>query len=277
MGGGFSFIHNFYQGAVNSRANIHFTEADEADLIFIPSSSMVKKSDTVSELKDKGKKVVLRVDNAVKDSRNRGAGMGKMKRIAMLSDLVIYQSQWSIRYLQPFLRAKNIIQIPNGVNADIFNNRGIKYEYGKNKPVYLYSRFSRDETKRWEKAWYDYQMIQRENPDALLLIVGSFSDEVRAYNFDFFMDENYKYLGVIESPEEMARIYRSADYLLAPYYNDCYSNTYCEFVSCHNGKTDCLYDPDMTGGTPEIIQDGVIDISEMVVNYYKEFENVILS
>lgn len=276
IGGGWSFISNFIQGIVNIKADVQLCEPEGADIVFIPSSSMVAKSDTVKQLKDSGKKIVLRVDNATRDSRNRGAGMGKMKRIAEMSDCTIYQSYWAMNYLQPYLQGKNIHVIPNGVNTHIFRPDGIQYSFGESLPVYLYSRFNRDETKCWEKAWYNFQMIYRENPKAKLVIIGKFSKEQVEYNFDFFMGEDFEYRGIITSQEELAKIYRGCNYLMATYYNDCYSNTYLEFLACKGGDTKTLYQPDLSGGTPEILKNGVITIETMSSNYYEVLKNVII-
>ena len=104
-----------------------------------------------------------------------------------------------------------------------------------------------------------------------MVLIGQFSPEQREYNFDFFRGEKVTYLGVIDSPEELAKIYRSCGHLLATYFNDCYSNTYLEAIACG-----CkLYEPDMSGGTPELIKNGVINLEQMAKEYEKLFLEVL--
>lgn len=262
LGGGFRFIENFMKGVQGTP----IVDYDQADVILIPSPSMVYRTDPVVALKEKGKKIVLRVDNIVRDSRNRGAGMSRMKSLSEIADEVVYQSEWSRNLLKHYLKREGVV-IYNGVDTSIFSHKGAYYDSPQNHPVYLYSRFNRDEGKNWFKVYYRYIEIQREQPEAKLMIVGQFSPEVVQYNFDFFDNENIEYKGVIDSPAEMAKLYRSADYLFAPYYNDCYSNTYQEALACG-----CeLFEPDMSGGTPELIKNGVINCERMVEKYKELF------
>ena len=135
----------------------------------------------------------------------------------------------------------------------------------------MYSRFNRDETKNWEVAWYKFQLIARANPDAKLIIVGKFSPEQMEYNFDFFRGEKVDYRGVIQDPVIMASIMRGCKYLMATYYNDCYSNTYQEALAC--GMT--LYQPDLSGGATDLIKNGVIPLEEMAKNYEKVFKELL--
>lgn len=266
IGGGWTFIDNFVKGFDKGLLT---NNPNKATIIFIPSSSMVGKTDNIEAFKNMGKKIVLRVDNAVRDSRNRGSGMSKMKRISDMSDMVIYQSRWAFQYLQPYLKSHQFHTIYNGVDTDIFKKDGESIDFGKHKPIYLYSRYNKDETKRWEKAWFDFQMIYRNFPESKLVICGRFSDEIRQYNFDFFNGENYQYIGVIESPQEMAKVYRGCNILLAPYYNDCYSNTIQEALAC-GLHIEC----DETGGNPEILKNGAIPIQSMCNNYFEVFKEI---
>lgn len=264
LGGGFSFIRNFTSGIQNFDIEL-VLEPVSADVIFIPAPTMVDKTDEVKQFTNK--KIVLRVDNAVRNSRNRGTGMGKMKRLADMATVVVYQSEWSKNYLAGFLGNPRHAVIYNGINTEIFNKNGSRGSFGAYKPVYLYSRYNRDEIKNWEVAWYKFQDIHKQNNNAKLVLVGRFSDEVIQYNFDFFNGEHFEYLGVIEDPYRMAEIYRGCDYFLATYFNDCYSNTYQEAMACG-----CqLFEPNMSGGTPELIENGVIDLNGMIEKYYNLF------
>jgi glycosyltransferase involved in cell wall biosynthesis len=266
LGGGFTFIRNLIIGA-RDFDTCFVLEQSEADVIFIAGSTMVAKTDEILGFKGK-KKIILRVDNAVRDSRNRGCGMGKLKRLAEMADVVVYQSKWAKEYLHDFLGKPRFAIIYNGVDTSIFNPDGDKMYFGDYSKIYLYSRYNRDETKSWEVAWYDYQMIQRADERAKLVIVGKFSDEQVMYNFDFFNGETIEYLGVIDDPYKMAQVYRGCDVLLAPYFNDCYSNTMVEALAC--GLELQVND---TGGNKELLENGVITLYDMFSKYFELFNN----
>lgn len=267
IGGGFTFRRNLAK-ALRDKAEVVDT-IEEADVVLLASSSMLN-SETVEKANNLNKKIVLRVDNVPRNSRNRNTGTSRLQAYANMADAVVFQSKWSKEYLSSFLGHDGTI-IYNGVDTEIFNPHGDKYEWGS--PVYLYSRFNRDETKRWEEAWFKYQMIHRKYPFARLMIVGAFSPEQIEYNFDFFNKERIDYLGIVEDPMEMAKIYRSSSFFLATYYNDAYSNTYCEALAC--GMK--LHQPNMSGGTPEILKNfekGVRSIQDMALDYLKLFETL---
>lgn len=241
VGGGWSFSRNLAKSLGDDVVSY-----DEADIFFVSGASMIKPEEAEQAKRD-GKKVVLRVDNALKHSRNQGKGMERMRRVAAVADLVVYQCQWAKDYLDDFLGHPNSRIIYNGVDLDIF------YPGDRSKlngSRYLYSCSSKNETKRWEWVWWRYQQIQKENPGATLFITGSISTPVLENGFDFFQGERYRYLGVIDNPQNMADIYRASDYLFAVYSNDCYSNTCLEALAC--GVE--LIEVDMTGGTPELIR-----------------------
>lgn len=238
-GGGWSFIDYFTKG-------IQTVDYNSADIVFIPSASMIR-PEVAEQAKADGKKVVLRVDNALKHSRNGGKGMARMQRIANIADLVIYQCKWAKEYLHEYLNEPRSRVIYNGIDLDIFKPEGTHTFVGE--PIYLYSSAAKNETKRWEWAWWRYQQYYKEQPHATLLITGNVSTPVRENNFDFFNGENYHYLGMIADKHKMAEIYRSCNYLFAVYENDCYSNTYLEALAC--GVK--LVDIHMSGGTPELL------------------------
>lgn len=266
LGGGFSFIRN-----LSNSLDCLVDSPSVADIILIPSPTMTH-PDTVEKLKAEGKKIVLRLDNIPRNSRNRGAGTTRMKAIADMADVVIYQSIWAKNYLEPFIKKTGPV-IYNGLDTGIFNPTGAAKDFkhgDADKRVYLYSRFNRDETKGWERVWYNFQMITRENPNSKLVIVGQFSDDLRQYNFDFFMGEDVEYLGVVNDPNEMAIIYRGCDTLLAPYFNDCYSNTIQEAMACG-----LELKVDRSGGTQELLVNGVITNGYMAEKYLEVFNELL--
>ena len=190
-----------------------------------------------------------------------------------MADEVIYQSEWARRWIYPFIKKEGVV-ILNGTDTSIFKPDGPKMEK-EGEPQYLYSRFNRDETKRWERAWYDFQRIYYENPNAHLWIVGKFSPKNQEYNFDFFggAEKRYKYRGTIESPEEMAMIYRGADFLFYPYYLDACSNVLIEAIMC---GTKIIFSTDEENSALEIINSDKkeLTIEAMGEKYLKVFKNL---
>lgn len=222
IGGGWSFLSNIKKGLGSDKVTDDY---NEADIYFIAGSTMVSR-DEVVKAKDDGKKIVLRIDNVVRNSRNRNTGMSRMKDFARMADAVVYQSKWARDVLEPFTRVDGTV-ILNSVDEHIFRVTELE------RPnTYLYSRFNRDETKNWEVARHTYQEIQKDEPDAKLYIVGQFSVELIEGNFDFFMGEHYEYLGIVNNPNRMSEIYNQTSNLIFTYYNDACSNTLIEALMC---------------------------------------------
>ena len=278
IGGGWSFRNNLTKGVRKIGSAEIVEKIEDADIVLIAGATMVSR-DTVGMANALGKKIVLRIDNIPRNSRNRNTGTSRLRDFAAAAHAIVYQSQWAKNYIMPFVGKDGPI-IYNGIDTNIFNEGiigagnvfipGDKHNFGGD-PTYLYSRYNRDETKRWEEAWYEYQMIQREQTKAKLVIVGNFSPEQIEYNFDFFFGEHFEYLGIADNEEEMAKIYRGCDYFLAVYYNDCYSNTYQEALACG-----CeLWKPNLSGGTEELIRNGPIPLEKMTQDYLNLFEEVI--
>lgn len=237
IGGGWSFIRNLKRGM----GDLITDNYDEADIYFISSPTMVQR-DEVQHAKQDGKKIVLRIDNAVRNSRNRNTGMTRMKDFAEWSDLVIYQSAWARDYLKGFLDKDGVV-ILNGIDTDLFKPAE------KNENV-IYTRFNRDETKNWEAARYWFS--RNHKPDQKLLIAGNFSDELRNGNFDFYNDEAYEYIGVLDE-RSMAKVLSVTGKFLYTYFNDACSNSLiealcsgCEIVGDEYYRT--------TGGAAEILR-----------------------
>lgn len=274
IGGGWSFMNNLKKGLLYLGHEVT-DNYKNADISVISGSSMVTK-DTVWKVRESKSKLILRVDNVPRNSRNRNTGTSRLKEFAILADEIVWQCQWAKDYLSDFIGREGTI-IYNGVDTDVFRMDGKKILLGNRENNYLYSRYNRDETKNWEVAWYKFQMISRKNKDAILAIVGNFSSEQFEYGFDFFRGEKISYLGVTDNPEFMAEIYRGCKYLMATYWNDCFSNTYLEGLAC--GME--LYQPDMSGGTPEMLdlfnKNGIsyFSLEKMSKNYEKLFKEVL--
>lgn len=245
LGGGWSWISNFRKGM----GELVTDKYDEADVYLVPSPTMVQREE-VQKAKLAGKKIVLRIDNAVRNSRNRNTGMTRMKDFAEWADLVIFQSAWAERYLIPFLDipiGKTVV-IMNGVDGEVFHARNRKQDSN----IYLYSRYNRDETKNWEMARYIFSQIHVERRgDCQLWIAGQFSPELVESNFDFYNDESYRFLGV-QDYHTLADIYRQSSHLIYTYFNDACSNTLIEALCCGCEILD-PYKMSETGGAFEIV------------------------
>ena len=219
IGGGWSFANNF----VKSLQDKYTSDYNQADVYFITSASMVSRDDVIKAKTD-NKKIVLRVDNVIRNSRNRNTGMSRMKDFASIADLVIYQSEAVKELLEPFLKTYNSTVILNSSDADIYHNKNRTAK----ENTYLYSRYNRDETKNWEVARDYFTRVTYKEPDSFLYLCGQFSPEMVEYNFDFYADEKYQFLGVITNPNQMADVYRNVDKLIYTYWQDACSNTLIE-------------------------------------------------
>lgn len=246
LGGGWTFRRTFekYAGA-------EITTPDLADVILISGATMAESSH-IAAWRQQGKKIVLRVDNIPRNSRNRNTGTSRLKAYAQVADLVVFQSEWARRYISPFLGVDGPV-ILNGADPEIFTPKGPhapRHTEGVGRQ-FLYAQYNRDETKQWHQAWYRYIQEHRKDPGNHLRIVGQFSPEQVEYNFDFFCGERFQYVGVVDQPEAMADIYRATDVLLLPYFNDACSNTLVEALLC--GVQDIWQNG--TGGNEEIMQE----------------------
>lgn len=242
VGGGWTFVRNLMKAL---KDKVEFVNSwQESDIVFIAGATMIDR-DTIKQAKNSGKKLILRVDNIPKNSRNRNTGTSRLKDYSDWADAVIYQSEWAKDYVGYFLKKKGKV-IHNGVNTDIFNTKSISIKKEK-KYAILYTRFNRDDSKSPQVAFMLFHYFWRRHPNSELWIVGVFSDEMREYNFDFFMDEPIVYFPPQMTSAQIAQFYRGADITLIPYWMDACSNTLIESNAC---GTPVIFSP--TGGNPEI-------------------------
>lgn len=242
FGGGFSFIDNLRK-ALPDKITENY---DEAEVFFVAGASMIK-PELAHQAKKDGKRVILRVDNFLKHTRNQGKGMSRMLSVAHTADVVVYQSEWARDFLSPYLNKTGPV-IRNGIDLDLFKPTG-----EHDNKIFLYSRFNRDNSKNWEEAQYFFMKEAQRNTDSRLWIVGQFSPELVNYNFDFFNGENIKFWGVLD-PLAMATVYQSAGNFIYTYFADACSNTLIEAL-CSGCQVPefCRYYL-MTGGAPEIMR-----------------------
>jgi len=248
VGGGFSFIANFMNGC-QQIGGVSFVDYDKADVYFIPSASMVQR-EQVKIAKADGKKIILRVDNALRHSRNRSTGMSRLWDFAEMADDIIFQSTWAKNVIgKEYLQTDRGHIIVNGVNQDIFNMNNRTEDLAAR---FTYSRYNRDETKNWEMARYIYQQaVYTADVPCQLNIIGRFSDELRENNFDFYQDESYKFWAV-QPPEIVSQILQNTDYFIYTYFNDACSNSLIEALCCGCEIVD-TYNMLNTGGAAQIM------------------------
>lgn len=281
------FIANYqpqkYGGGWTQSRYIHdgfseeLTNYEQSEIYFIPSPSMVNKED-VERAKDDNKKIVVRVDNILRNSRNRNSGMSRMKKFVDLADVVIYQSEWAKDMLQPLLKRSDGVVIHNSCDTSIFN---FKNREENEHAQFIYSRVNRDETKNWEMARFIYQEeCARRGNEALLNIVGAYSPELVEYNFDFYNGELYRYWGTVTDPQFMANLYRKSDYLIFTFFNDACSNTLIEAL-CSGCQILDNYHMADTGGSEEILHywhkhggEDYFGLPRMIGEYRKVFESL---
>ena len=245
IGGGWSQARYLYNGLGGA-------SYEQSEVVIITGPTMAT-HDQVRQAKQDGKKIVFRVDNAVRDSRNRGTGMTRMKAFCDAADLVIYQSEWAKKFLMPFT-GKDGVVILNGVDTKKF----APSSRGQAGDTYLYVRSSRDEGKQWIMAWYWFI-----NHPGELRIVGKFSHENIDWNFDFYNNEHFLFLG---EQRDMASIYRDSKYFLYTYLNDACSNTLLEAKASGCEIID-VYGMLKTGGAPEIMACEDISVERMIKEY----------
>lgn len=259
LGGGWSFLRNFRKG-LSVYPDISIVETiEECDVYFIPASTMVLK-ENVDKAKELGKKIILRVDNIPKDSRNRGTGWSRLRKYASMADKIIYQSQWARDLLKEFIGDGTVIL--NGADTDIFN----KENKNPIPNLYLYSRYNRDESKNFIEAYYFFIGIWLKDKTVKLRIIGNFSDEMIQYHFDFpeEMRDSISYGGIMETPEQMAKELKQAETFLAPYMQDACSNSIIEARAC-----DLNIIANTTGGMPELLKkDFDYSLKRMCREYY---------
>jgi len=267
LGGGFTFTRNLIQSLKNEVEFIN--DWKDCDIFFIPGATLEAR-DTVKAAKKAGKKIVLRIDNIPRNSRNRNTGTGRLYDFAQMADEIVYQSNWAKSFIKPFIKKDGEV-ILNGVDKNIFTRTGDMLPRQGN-PQYIFVRYNRDETKRWEKAWYTFQRAYFKNPEAHLWIVGRFSPQQEEYNFDLFggAEKRYRFYNIIEDRKELAKIYRSADILLCPYFNDACSNVVAEAMAC---GLKVAYEQD-GGGISQQVMVGEISLEEMAKDYLKLFKKV---
>lgn len=274
VGGGWSFIDNLHNSAQNNF--LHFVdEPSEADVMFIPSATMVTRK-YVRSLKDTypDKPFILRVDNLPPDHRNSGKGWARLRDDYIMADHIIYQSEWAMDHINPQLEQATACDRPNtivynGVDHKLFTPEGEKFEWAEGQePILLFFLSSSDPAKRIEEVVHIYRELWVKNKKALLVFAGQgYTREWADHNFEFHNGENFLFLNrTIVDRQEVAKLYRSCDVLVFPAYGNACSNTVLEAMASGLGV---MYQP--YGGQHEL----VMPYGEPLNYVYKDYPTAV--
>ncbi len=273
IGGGWTALRNLKKGLGQK---VQFANSvEDCDIFFINGVTMVDK-DLVYKARDLKKKIVLRVDNVPRKSRNkRSTPHERLREFAQMADAVIYQSEWAKEYCYPLCGDGTVIY--NGVDTSIFKPDPSV----KNINRYLYIYHGKNEHKNFWEAHLRFQYEFRKNRDAEFWFVYDFREDEEALrngNFDFWQGEKYLHLQQLTSPEEVAEIMQQCGKLIYPAICDAAPNVVTEGLAC--GLEVCFAAPKELAGTQEIIDDhklnGPRSIEDMANDYYGIFQVVML-
>jgi glycosyltransferase involved in cell wall biosynthesis len=227
LGGGHTFRRNLEKSLIGQAEFVDNWQ--DCDIFLISSVTIVDKAE-VHQSKAAGKKIILRVDNMPRKSRNRGMSPHeRMREYAELASEVVYQSQWAQRWLGDYIGKQGVV-IYNAADSTIFYPPSIKLE----TPIktYLITQYNRDENKRTTQAFDIFTEIWKQNHNHKLIVVGNYSPELVAVNFDLYRGEQVEYLGIISDPKAYADVLRRVHTLIYPTYSDACPNTVIEAWMC---------------------------------------------
>ena len=160
--------------------------------------------------------------------------------------------------------------IYNGVDTSLFQPNGDKLSIDSTKQIFLFVNHSSNENKRWEEAHYLFSELWKDNKNTELWLVGRFENE--QYNFDFIRGEKVRNFGTVENRNELAKIMRSANFLIYPAFADSCPNTVLEARA--SGLE--IIGINNTGGTIELLNPDLdISLDRMGREYLSLF-NLIL-
>jgi glycosyltransferase involved in cell wall biosynthesis len=270
IGGGWTFMRNFKNGMRKFYSDVEFVDKiHEADVMLVSGVTLAK-PDELKFAKEHGVKIVFRVDNIPKKSRNKRSRVyDNMHIFSSLADRIVFQSEWAKDYAGYFTGDSPWQIIYNGVDKSIFYPA--PEDEFENGLRYLFVQFNRDENKRFPEAAYYFHKRWRQDNRSKLTLVGQFSPELADAKFDFFAGEDVEYLGVISDPNTLAEVYRSHDILLFPAFADAAPNTVLEARAC-GLAVECV---NPVGGTEELLDVNLdISLERMCREYYELFKSL---
>ncbi len=268
LGGGHTFYRNFLKGMKNFK-DVEFVNSWRECGIFFVSGITIVDMTELRNAEEAGKKIVLRVDNVPRKSRNlRSSPHERLKEVADMADIIIYQSKWAEEYCKPLCGDGTVIY--NGTDGEVFYP-ALETEDRPNNYLYLYH--GKNEQKQFWTAHYHFQMIARKNPKAKFFFVYDFGSELRPLldnNFDFWNNEKYEYIPKIEQAEEVAELMRDCGTLIYPAICDASPNTVIEARAC--GMEVIGYPDETMSGTAELMNLTSLSLENMCEDYYGVFK-----
>jgi len=266
IGGGWTFLRNFRHGMGD---RVHFVDnMKDCDIVFIVGVTLTETGE-IHEARKLGKRVVFRVDNVPRKSRNkRSTPHQRMKEFAELADVVIYQSEWAKEYCMPLTGEGAVIY--NGVDTEIFKNTNPDdIEREKN---YCFFYHGKNETKGFWHAHYLFQQYHRMKQGLKFWFTYDFGrdlQEMQESNFDFWNGEKFVYMDKIEDPHEMAAVFNKCGYLIFPSIADACPNTVLEARAC---GVRVIGFPDKTlSATAELVELQDFSLERMCDEYFGVF------
>lgn len=269
VGGGWTFLRNFKKGMADK---VHFVNSwQECDIFFITGITIVDKNE-LHEAHKAGKRIVLRVDNVPRKSRNRRSSPHeRLKEFAELSDVVIYQSKWAKDYCYPLCGDGTVIY--NGVDTSVFRPDPSKQV--KNR--YLYAYHGQNEHKNFWEAHLRFQYIFREDRESQFWFIYDFRSnlpELEAANFDFWQGEKYAHLPKCENAHDMADVMQQCGKLIYPSISDASPNVVLEARAC--GLEVVFPAARELAGTQELLDPNLdISLERMCDEYFGVFQLVL--
>lgn len=265
LGGGWTFLRNFQRGL---KDRVHFVDTwEECDIFFITGVTITEPSE-VHEAHRAGKRIVFRVDNVPRKSRNRrNTPHERMREFAQLADVVVYQSKWAKEYCSPLCGEGTIIY--NGVDEGFFKP---KIEL-QNPNRYLFAYHGKNEQKGFWTAHVLFQQIFRQNPKAEFWFIYDFgreTEELVNAGFDFWNGEKFLHLPRMDSPEGMRELLNQCAYLIYPAIADASPNMVLEARAC--GLQIVGAAPKEMSGTQELVELDDISLERMCDEYYGVFD-----
>lgn len=228
LGGGWTFMKTFRKYA--ERAGVEFVSSwQDCDVVLVAGVTLVETSE-IWEAHVAGKKVIYRVGNVPRKSRNRkNTPSLRMKSLANMADVVVHQSEWSRNYCMPLVGDGPVIY--NGADMEIFKAPEKKSE----RERWLFAYHNKNEIKGFWTAHLMFQLRHRVNPDAEFWFIYDFGkdlEELENARFDFWNGEHFAHIEKQETPEGMAEIMKSCTHFVYPAVWDACPNEVLEARAC---------------------------------------------
>ena len=231
IGGGWTFKRNLIEAAKRTGLFEVVSRGADWDIALVSGATMITR-DTWQALKQKGK-VVLRVDGVPEAWRNRGTGWSRLRDYAKKADRIIYQSKFVQRTVGGLLGRGGFV-IYNGTDKSIFKPHGLRLpKFGS--PSLLNVYFRKDPNKRIEEVIMRFREFKVHNVGATLTLVGRYPTYLRQWKFgmlDLKEGKDWRYMGIAEHRDGLAKMMRSCDYFAYPSFADPMPNVLIEAMSC---------------------------------------------